>query len=309
MNRLASRLRPPARIAPSPRRNHAPSASDSDSNCKTSVNQDEILRFRNVSAHWWNPHGPYRLLHKMNPVRTAYIKTHTSELLPSQYVPTPAASAVSTARKRPLEGYTMLDLGCGGGLLSEGLARLGGNVVGIDADETAVHVAKEHAKTDPLVSHNTNYINTTAEQLAETHESNFDVVCALEIIEHVSDRNVFLQSCAKLLKPNGLLFISTINRTPVSYFLTILMAEHVLNLVPKNTHTHNQYVTPQELESELSNVGCRLRDVSGLIFNPLGGHWKVVEAGGISGRGTALGGFMNKAALQANYITCAVKSC
>ncbi|TPX32283.1 hypothetical protein SmJEL517_g04570 [Synchytrium microbalum] len=255
------------------------------------IRPDEINRFSNEAQHWWNPYGPYRLLHKMNPVRTSYIRDWTRKNTMND------ASSSYNHIHQALHSKSILDVGCGGGLLSEGLARLGANVTGIDADPVGVRVAEMHGREDPLVRANVKYINTTAEQLAETHASTFDVVCALEIIEHVSDRHLFLQSCAQLLKPNGLLFVSTINRTPISYFLTILMAEQVLKLVSAGTHTHEQYVTPQELESEISRVSCRVVDVSGLLFDPLGQEWRLADSG-----------VVREIALQANYITCAIKN-
>ncbi|KAJ3187065.1 Hexaprenyldihydroxybenzoate methyltransferase, mitochondrial [Gaertneriomyces sp. JEL0708] len=218
----------------------------------------------------------------MNPVRVGYIAEIVSSLR-------------HTANNgRVLQGMDVLDIGCGGGLLSESLARLGASVTGADAAAENIAMATHHASLDPsLTSDLLRYTHTTAEDLAQTG-AKFDMITALEIIEHVSNPGEFVKTLSALLKPNGILFVSTMNRTQLSYLLTIFLAERVLRWVPNGTHDWEKYVKPEELVAWMGNAGCRVWDQKGLAFNPLLNSWKIVDP--------AMGG------LEVNYILTAVKS-
>ncbi|KAJ3043917.1 hypothetical protein HDV00_003957 [Rhizophlyctis rosea] len=219
------------------------------------------------------------MLHRMNPVRVRYIRS-----MLEQYFGTVSGSA------QPFQGLRILDIGCGGGLLSESLARLGATVVGADASSENIQIARIHASQDPMLSRGAGSIefrHTTAETLADEGEQ-FDVVCGLEIIEHVSDPNLFV-------RPNGLLFFSTINRTATSYLFTILLAEHLLKWVPPGTHDHGKYITPEEMEKFLKTNGCDLLDASGIAYEPWRNQWKLLG-------GDSLGD------LHMNYIVAAMRS-
>ena len=219
----------------------------------SSVDINEIEHFARDSAHWWDESGPFAPLHHMNPVRMRYIRgqieTHF-DLDPKSL--------------KPFENIKILDVGCGGGLICEPLARLKARVTGIDADETAIAVAKEHAQQSGL---NIDYQCTTSDSLAKRND--FDVVLALEIIEHVTDINLFVKSCIDLCKPGGLLIFSTLNRTPKSFALGIVAAEYILRWVPRGTHHWKKFVKPSELSRILRCHDAETKDISGLIYNPL----------------------------------------
>ncbi|KAF9441576.1 ubiquinone biosynthesis O-methyltransferase [Macrolepiota fuliginosa MF-IS2] len=209
----------------------------------SSVNPDEISHFSNLSAHWWDEHGEFEFLHKMNPVRMTFVRQKLLEAARDDGTdPNPA---------QVLANLDVLDVGCGGGLLSESLARLGANTLGIDASEKNIGIARQHASTDPRLAPTSPhsslmYQHTTAEALLEQPKQ-FDVVCSMEVLEHVDNPASFLSTCAELVKPGGHLFLSTISRTPLAYFLTIFMAQDVLRKVSPGTHTYSKYIKPSEL--------------------------------------------------------------
>ncbi|KAJ3114665.1 hypothetical protein HDU96_001809 [Phlyctochytrium bullatum] len=232
----------------------------------TSVDAEEVAKFGRAAAEWWDPHGQFAMLHKMNPLRVRYIVDKVDEHV---------RSVRESPRGKPLDGLRMLDVGCGGGLLSESLSRLGGTVTGIDAAPENVKMAKLHADADPMLVTPT-YINTTAEDLlAETGGSCFDVVCSLEVIEHVTDPAQFVATLCQLVKPQGVVLLSTINRTPKSYLFTIMMAEQVLRMVPPGTHDYNKYVTPDELTTFARHAGASIADIRGMFFNPITNAWEL----------------------------------
>eukprot|EP00842_Homolaphlyctis_polyrhiza_P006560 jgi/Hompol1/6905/HPOL_002772-RA len=257
----------------------------------TSVDAAEIERFGRTAAQWWNPNGPYSLLHRMNPVRIQYVR----DMLSSNAALHPTLASPHA----PLAGLRILDIGCGGGFLSESLARLGATVVGADATEENIKVAQAHLRTDPSLLNkrgpgSIEYMHTTAEALVKDgHE--FDSVVALEIIEHVSHPKQFVETCAKLVKPEGMLFFSTINRTPASYLFTILLAEHLLRWVPQGTHSHEKYIAPEELEIFLKAASCSVLDITGMGYNPGSKSWSLLPHSQIG-------------SLEMNYIVAARKS-
>ncbi|KAJ3195438.1 Vacuolar protein sorting-associated protein 8 [Irineochytrium annulatum] len=221
----------------------------------SSVDSDEISKFARASYDWWNPSGQFAMLHKMNGPRMEYIRAMVDRHLPANET-RPAF--------RPLEGLKVLDVGCGGGLLSESLSRLGAAVTGIDAAPENVAMAAWHSKSDPFLNQ-PNYIATTAEDLlADVGEGSFDVVCALEIVEHVKDAKDFIGTCVGLVKPGGLAMVSTINRTPAARVFTVYMAENVLSWVPKGTHDPAKYVTPSELTNYIEQAGAKMVDTTGI---------------------------------------------
>ncbi|KAJ8324751.1 Hexaprenyldihydroxybenzoate methyltransferase, mitochondrial [Batrachochytrium dendrobatidis] len=235
-----------------------------------SVNTDEINKFNRTAAEWWDPNGQYKLLHKMNPVRVKYVR--------DMLVAHNAVTSESTLAL-PFAGMRLLDIGCGGGFLSEALARLGAQVVGADASGENINVATAHYALDRLLKKgpgSIDYRHTTAEKLAQQGEQ-FDAVVALEILEHVNDPKSFVRTCTQLVKPDGLMFYSTINRTPASYIFTILLAEHFLKWVPVGTHSHDKYIAPEELEMYLRAAQSSMLNTSGIGYNLLTKTWSLLD--------------------------------
>ncbi|KAJ8586755.1 ubiquinone biosynthesis O-methyltransferase [Rhizopogon salebrosus TDB-379] len=219
----------------------------------TTVNAAEIAHFSRLSSSWWDERGELAMLHRMNPVRMRYIREKLLESASEDQGED--ARREMESRREVLTGMDVLDVGCGGGLLSESLARLGAHTLGIDASESNIGIASTHAAIDPQLSSSgksLEYRHTCAEQLVKEPKL-FDVVCSMEVIEHVDNPSAFLSACAQLVKPGGHLFLSTIARTPLSYFLTIVAAEHILREVAVGTHTFSKYIDPSELISFFQN--------------------------------------------------------
>lgn len=221
----------------------------------SSIDPMEIEHFRSLAATWWDEKGPYKALHQLNPVRLTFIRDHilTHFCLDSQ-------------KLGPLQDLSVIDIGCGGGLLSVPMARMGAHVTGVDATLENIEVAKLHAE---LMNLDVQYVHSSAEEMV----GEYDVVLAMEIIEHVTDVQSFIASCSRLVKPGGLIFFSTINRTWKSYALGIVAAEHILQWVPKGTHQWDKFVTPEELNNGLTNNGIAVIDHTGVLFDPLRGQW------------------------------------
>lgn len=227
---------------------------------RTTIDQAEVDRFSAMAAEWWDPAGKFRPLHKFNPVRLAYIR----DLVSAQFGRDPKAH-------RPLEGLRILDIGCGGGLLSEPMARMGADVLGADASEKNIGIAKAHAAGSGVP---VDYRAVTAEALAEAGES-FDVVLNMEVVEHVSDVEFFLTTCASMVRPGGMTFVATINRTMKAAALAIFAAENVLRWLPRGTHQYEKLVRPEEIEKPLTASGLKVTDRTGVFFNPLLNQWNL----------------------------------
>lgn len=222
------------------------------------VDDAEIARFAAHSAGWWDPAGSFRPLHRLNPVRLDFIRR---QLL--------AHFGRDSHSLSPFEGLTLADIGCGGGLIAEPMARLGFDVTAVDADEAAVAVAREHAAASGLVI---DYRNDTAESLAEAGRS-FDVVLALEIVEHVADLGIFLATCGALVKPGGGFVGATLNRTPQSYVLAIVGAEYLLGWLPRGTHDWNKFVRPSEFALGLRRAGLSPTRLTGMRYRLMSADW------------------------------------
>jgi 2-polyprenyl-6-hydroxyphenyl methylase / 3-demethylubiquinone-9 3-methyltransferase len=225
----------------------------------TTIDEGEVERFSRLSAEWWNPEGKFKPLHKFNPVRLAYLREEISGNFGSDLNST-----------RPFEGLRILDVGCGGGLICEPLSRLGATVVGVDASTTNIEVARLHAEQSGL---SIDYRAETAEALDAAGER-FDVVLALEVVEHVADVDLFLSSVANMVKPGGLLFVATINRTMKALAFAIVGAEYVLGWLPKGTHQYSKLVTPSEIEGPVTRSGLSMIDETGIVFHPLADEWR-----------------------------------
>ena len=223
-----------------------------------SINKKEIEKFSNMAAEWWNPEGKFKPLHKFNPTRIKYIKENIIKEFQLKN------------KKYPLSGINILDIGCGGGLLSEPMCRLGANVTAIDASNINIAIANLHAKKNNL---KINYICSSPEKLKTTKK--FDVILNMEIVEHVEDVDFFLKSCANLLKKNGLMFVATINKTLKSYIFAIVGAEYVLRWLPIGTHEWEKFVKPEELKSILIKNNLNLKKIDGMNFNILKDEWNV----------------------------------
>jgi 2-polyprenyl-6-hydroxyphenyl methylase / 3-demethylubiquinone-9 3-methyltransferase len=226
---------------------------------RSTIDAGEVERFSALAAEWWNPNGKFRPLHKFNPVRLAYIR----DQIAARFGRDPHAA-------RPFEGLRILDIGCGGGLLCEPMARLGAEVVGADASETNVEVARLHAAEAGVV---VDYRATTAEALADAGEK-FDVILNMEVVEHVADIDLFIGKCADMVKPDGIMFVATINRTLKALGLAIVGAEYLLRWLPRGTHQYGRLVRPEELERALSNAGMTITDRTGVIYNLLADRWQ-----------------------------------
>ncbi|WP_157018847.1 bifunctional 2-polyprenyl-6-hydroxyphenol methylase/3-demethylubiquinol 3-O-methyltransferase UbiG [Mesorhizobium xinjiangense] len=226
---------------------------------KTTIDADEVERFSALAAEWWDPKGKFRPLHKFNPVRLAYIRDQVA----AHFGRDPHSS-------RPFEGLRFLDIGCGGGLLCEPMARLGAQVVGADASETNIEVAKLHAAE---ASVKIDYRATTAEDLADQGEM-FDVVLNMEVVEHVADVDFYIGKCAQMVKPGGVMFVATINRTLKALGLAIIGAEYVLRWLPRGTHQYEKLVRPDELEATLKGAGMHVIDRTGVVYSPFADRWQ-----------------------------------
>lgn len=222
------------------------------------IDPAEVARFSAMAREWWDPTGKFKPLHKFNPVRLAYIKQEVCR----QFDRDPNATDA-------FKGLRFLDIGCGGGLLSEPMARLGAEVVGADASETNIEIARLHMKDSGL---DIDYRAETAEALAEAGET-FDVVLNMEVVEHVADVPLFLDATSRMVRLGGLMFVATINRTLKAYTLAIVGAEYVLRWLPKGTHSYDKLVKPSEIEAPLNAADLKIIDRSGVTYNPLSDRW------------------------------------
>ena len=222
----------------------------------------EIAKFEAMAAEWWDPKGKFKPLHMMNPIRLGYITTQIA-----------TEFGRDLKSPRPFEGLRLLDIGCGGGLLSEPMARLGAEVVGADAAPKNIEVARLHANQVGL---DIDYRAETAEALLAAGES-FDAVLAMEIVEHVAEPPAFVQACHDLLRPGGVLVMSTLNRTARSFAAAIVGAEWVMRWLPKGTHEWSRFITPEELSAMMQAAGLKVVDRRGMVFNPLSWGWSLSD--------------------------------
>ncbi len=223
------------------------------------INKKEIEKFSRIAEEWWNPDGKFKPLHKFNPIRISYIKNNIIN-----------SFKLKNMEKKPLERVKILDIGCGGGLLSEPMCRLGAEVIGIDASDKNINVAKLHAKKNHL---NIKYICASPENLKINDK--FDVILNMEIVEHVDDVEFFLKTCSKLLKKNGIMFVATLNKTLKSYLFAIIGAEYILRWLPIGTHEWEKFVKPEDLISILKKYNFKLESLDGMKFNILKDEWKL----------------------------------
>jgi len=224
----------------------------------TSVNKKEIDKFSKMANEWWDPEGKFKPLHKFNPTRIKYIKENIINNFKLKN------------KSKPLSGIKILDIGCGGGLLSEPMSRMGANVTGIDASDKNIKIAKLHSKKNKL---KINYLCSSPEKLKITKK--FDVILNMEIVEHVEDIDFFLKSCSKLLKKNGLMFVATINKTLKSYIFAIVGAEYVLRWLPIGTHEWEKFVKPEDLKKILMKYDLSLNKLEGMNFNIIKDEWSI----------------------------------
>ena len=227
---------------------------------QTTIDADEVARFSAMADEWWDPTGKFRPLHKFNPIRLGYIR----DRLCAHFDRDPRSLT-------PLDGLTLLDVGCGGGLLSEPLARMGAIVTGIDASEKNIGTARAHAAQSDV---EIDYRCSTAEDLMAAGET-FDIVLSLEVVEHVADVDLFLDSCTALVRDGGAMILATLNRTPKAFMFGIVGAEYVMRWLPRGTHDWKKFVRPSELSRGLRRNGVDVSDISGLSFNPLSDEWRV----------------------------------
>jgi len=242
---------------------------------QTTIDPAEIAKFEAMAAEWWDPNGKFRPLHMLNPCRLDYITAQIA-----------AEFDRDLATRSAFGGLRVLDIGCGGGLLSEPMARLGADVVGADAAAGNIPVARVHAEQQGL---RIDYRHTSAEALAAEGEQ-FDVILNMEVVEHVADPPAYLAACAHLLKPGGLMVCSTLNRNPKSFLMAIVGAEHIMRWLPRGTHEWSKFITPDELFSLLGAAGLTPVDRKGFAFNPLAWSWSISDRD-----------------LAVNYVTTSVK--
>ncbi|SFO94674.1 bifunctional 2-polyprenyl-6-hydroxyphenol methylase/3-demethylubiquinol 3-O-methyltransferase UbiG [Tranquillimonas alkanivorans] len=241
----------------------------------TTIDASEVAKFEAMAAEWWDPNGKFKPLHMLNPCRLDYICAQIA-----------AEFGRDLSTGTPFDGLRLLDIGCGGGLLAEPMARLGADVVGADAAARNIPVAEVHAQQSGL---DIDYRHTTAEDMAAAGEQ-FDVVLNMEVVEHVSDPLAYLTACQQLLKPHGLMICSTINRNPKSFAMAIVGAEWVMRWLPKGTHEWAKFITPDELYDLIRQSGLDPVDRTGFVFNPVSWSWKLSDRD-----------------LSVNYVTASVK--
>ena len=222
------------------------------------INKKEIEKFSKIAEEWWDPEGKFKPLHKFNPIRISYIKDNIIRTFKLK------------KKEKPLNKIKILDIGCGGGLLSEPMCRLGADVVGIDASEKNISVAKLHAKKNNL---NIKYVCSSPENYQINEK--FDVILNMEIIEHVDNVNQFLKSCSNLLKKNGMMFVATLNKTLKSYIFAIVGAEYIMRWLPIGTHSWEKFVKPDDLIKVLKNYNLELEDLAGMKFNLIKDEWSI----------------------------------
>jgi len=228
---------------------------------RPSIDPSEVAKFTAMAAEWWDPKGKFKPLHKFNPVRLGFIRDTVE-----------AHFGLDPDAKRPFEGLRILDIGCGGGLVSEPMSRLGASVTAVDASEANIKTAMTHAEQGGL---SIDFRAGTVEELIEGGEAPFDVVLNLEVVEHVADPAQFLKDCAGLVKPGGLMMVATLNRTAKAFALAIFGAEYVLGWLPRGTHEFEKFLRPGEIETPLKQAGLQVEAPQGVSFNPIADQWRL----------------------------------
>ncbi|XP_031846547.1 ubiquinone biosynthesis protein COQ3, mitochondrial [Nomia melanderi] len=229
---------------------------------RSTVDVGDVEHHSKLSNTWWDVNGEIRPLHSLNPLRVQFIRDGLAN----------TGTKVETPHS-PLNGVKILDIGCGGGLLSEPLARIGAEVTGIDASSELISIAKQHALLDSDLDGKLNYLHTTIEDFCTQNKEKFNAVVASELIEHVNDKELFLKSCVSTLMPGGSIFLTTLNRTLSSWLGGIIAAEYVLKIVPQGIHNWNKFITPIEIQRLLETCGCRTKLLHGIFYNPLKNEW------------------------------------
>jgi len=224
----------------------------------TTINKEEIQKFSKLADEWWDVNGKFKPLHMFNPIRIEYITDKIKQHF-----------KINADNLNYLKGLNILDIGCGGGLISEPMARLGGRVTGIDASEKNIKVAKIHAKNNEL---KINYLNKSPEELE--NKDKFDIILNLEIVEHVDNVGLYIESCYNLLKKDGLMFTATLNRSFMSYLKAIIGAEYIMRWLPIGTHDWDKFLKPEELEKQLQDKKFSMVEIKGLEFNPFLNKWR-----------------------------------
>lgn len=226
-----------------------------------SIDENEIEKFRKMASEWWDPNGKFKPLHKFNPVRLAFLRDRITQHF-----------NLDETMREPLQGLRVLDIGCGGGLVSEPLARLGAKMTSVDAGEANIKTAMTHAQETGV---KIDYRVGTVEALIENDEAPFDVVLNLEVVEHVADAHQFIKDTASLVKPGGLIFVASINRTSKAFALAIVGAEYILGWLPKGTHEFHKLVKPEEVKNALEEADLSMKETTGVSYNPLSGEWSL----------------------------------
>ncbi|XP_048768206.1 ubiquinone biosynthesis O-methyltransferase, mitochondrial-like isoform X2 [Ostrea edulis] len=234
---------------------------------QTTIDEEEHEKFKKLSHTWWNEIGEFQALHALNALRVPWIR---DSLIEKQDQPSPLHT-------KPLMGVQILDAGSGGGILSEPLARLGANVIGVDMVEDNIKVAQTHLEEDPGIRGSVKYIQATVEDLVGTNEEAFDAVVASEVVEHVLNIDTFLTSCCKIIKPGGSIFLTTINKTALSYSAGVIAAEYLLRLVPIGTHDWEKFISPEDLQFMLDKSGFSTTLIHGMMYNPLTKRWSWIS--------------------------------
>lgn len=235
------------------------------STSQTTVDSSEVKTFLALAHRWWDEQGVYAPLHSMNDLRVPFIRDNLLK------------TVANHQPGKPLSGMKILDVGCGGGLLTEPLGRLGASVIGIDPVDENIKTAQRHKSFDPVLDKRIEYRACSLEEIVGETAETFDGVVASEVVEHVIDLETFIQCCCQVLKPGGSLFITTINKTQLSYALGIVFAEQIAGIVPKGTHTWEKFVSPEKLESILESNGLSVQTVVGMLYNPFSGYWHWIE--------------------------------
>ena len=228
---------------------------------RPSIDPDEVAKFTSMAAEWWDPKGKFKPLHKFNPVRLGFIR----DTIEAHFERSPSA-------RKPFEGLRVLDIGCGGGLVSEPMTRLGAAVTAVDASEANIKTAMTHAEQGGLAI---DFRAGTVEALIEADEAPFDVVLNLEVVEHVADPDLFLRDCASLVKPGGLMIVATLNRTAKAFALAIFGAEYVLGWLPRGTHEFEKFLRPDEIAPPMRAAGLNVEPPQGVSFNPIADQWRL----------------------------------